>query len=106
MCHPRLLFPRSFRTICKHPSDEGYSPDMFLHMMPPQVTPPDCSHAHQMDFQTYPERENIPGCCIPARPQKCANIINKHFNCSKTRLSMPLYALQKHTHTSKLYNHQ
>ena len=57
MRDPQLIFPRTFRTIREKPSSEGHCTSMFLRIIPPKDTPHDCSHAHQTDFKTHPDRE-------------------------------------------------
>ena len=56
-CNPRLIFPRTFRTICKKPSTGRHPTTLFLRILPPQYTPHYFSHAHQIDFKTHPDRK-------------------------------------------------
>ena len=105
-CHPQMIFHGTFRPIRKQPGSEGHPPAMFLRLMPHQDTPHNHIYVHQMAFKTHPDKKNIPQCFIPRRPCKHENRVNMHCNCSKTRLYMPAYAFQRHTHTRIIHHHQ
>ena len=79
---------------------------MFLQIIPPQDTPHDCRHAHQMALKTHPDRKNRPRCSIPARLHKRTDISNMHRYCGKTSLSMSVPELWHHTQISRIYHQQ
>ena len=52
-----MLLTGTFKTIRKQPVNEGHPIDVFLRNLPPQDTPQDFSHEHQMAFKTHPDRK-------------------------------------------------
>ena len=104
--NPRLIFTRTFRSIREQPSTEGHPTNMFLRILPPQDTPHDFIHAHQMAFKTHPDGENIPWCFIPVRPHKRTDSVDMHRNFRKTIIYLSAYDLWHHTCTIRIYHHQ
>ena len=104
--HPRLLLTRPFRTIHEKLGTKGHPAAVFLRLLPPQNTPHDCSHAHQMELKTHPSRENRPQCCILTRLRKCANCVHMHCSCRKPSLSLHAYSFRHHTRNSRIHHHK